>query len=73
MKWAWVGVTTDIDPPLTPQSVVDHDEDQHKDSKELGKSLTSSGDEVVVPYNSSVGTPFLSPMTSSGISEGHRL
>ena len=73
LKWAWVEVPTDIDPPLTPQSVVDRDEAQHKDSKELGKSLPSSVDEVVVLYNSSGGTPLLSPMASSGISEGHNL
>ena len=73
LKRAWVEVTTDIDPPLNPQSVVDRDDAQHKDSKELGKSLPSSGDEVVVPSASSGGTSLLSPTASSGISEGHNL
>ena len=73
MKWAWVGVTTDIDPPLTPQSVVDRYDAQHKDSKELGKSFPSSGDEVAVPSAASSGTSLLSPTASSGISEGHHL
>ena len=49
LKRAWVEVPTNIDPPLTPQNVVDRDDAQHKDSKELGKSLPSSGDEVAVP------------------------
>ena len=56
LKWAWVEVPTDIKPPLNPQNVVDHDEAQHKDSKELGKSFPSSGDEVVVPSVASGGT-----------------
>ena len=38
LKRAWVKVRTDIEPPLTPQSVVERDDSQHKDSKELGKS-----------------------------------
>ena len=71
MKRAWVKVPTDIKPPLTPQSVVDRDDAQHKDSKELGKSLPSSVDEVVVPSTSSRFTPLLSPTESSGISEGN--
>ena len=73
LKRVWVEVTTDIDPPLTPQSVVDRDDAQHKDSKELGKSFPPSGDEVVVPSTSSGGTSLLSPTASSGISEGHNL
>ena len=73
MKRAWVKVTTDIEPPLTPKSVVDHDDAEHKDSKELGKSLPSSGDEVAVPSDSSGGTFLLSPTASSGISEVNHL
>ena len=33
LKRAWVEVPTDIEPPLTPQNVVDHDAAQHKDIK----------------------------------------
>ena len=33
LKRALVEVTTDIEPPLTPQNVIDHDEAQHKDIK----------------------------------------
>ena len=35
LKLAWVKVTTDIDPPPNPQSVVDRDDAQHKGIKEL--------------------------------------
>ena len=73
LKQAWVEVPTDIDPPLTPQNVVDCDDAQHKNSKELVKSLPSSGDEVAVPSATSGGTSLLSPTESSGISEGHSL
>ena len=33
LKRVWVEVPTDIEPPLTPQNVVDHDAAQHKDIK----------------------------------------
>ena len=33
LKQAWVEVPTDIEPPLTPQNVVDRDDAQHKNSK----------------------------------------
>ena len=33
LKRALVEVPTDIEPPLTPQNVVDHDDAQHKDIK----------------------------------------
>ena len=73
LKRAWVKVPTDIKPPLTPQNVVDRDYAQHKDSKELGKSLPSSGGEVVVPSDYSGCTYLLSPTASSGISEVNHL
>ena len=73
LKRAWVKVPTDIEPPLTPQNVVDRDDAQHQNSKQLGKSLPSSGDEVEFPSVTSGGTYNLSPTASSGISEGYRL
>ena len=56
LKQAWVEVPTDIEPPLNPQNVVDRDDAQHKESKKLGKSFPTSGDNVVVPSVASEDT-----------------
>ena len=68
LKQVWAEVPTDIDPSLPPHLVVDCDDAQHKDSKELGKTFPSSADEVVNPSATSGVTSLLSPTASSGIS-----
>ena len=71
LKWSWVEVPTDIDPPLPPHFTVDHYNAQNKGREELVRPFPSSAYEFSVTFPTSGGTYLLYPVASCGLSEGH--